>query len=310
MLHRLGKGKNGQSTSESGNVRTASNDPLSGLRNGASNNTSNTSNTSSNISAGGNTGNGVNATRTAIGVAGDAESGEGITRTAGNSASGEGTTGASSANTISGEKPKRNIKGGAGGIARRYTGPAMRKITGLALGAAGGVIGFSAGVAQGDIGKALAGAAGGATAGYYTGQKAVNMAGKGIHTVTHANEAFDGIRDAWNEGAHGTEYAQNAKFDREFKRSDTYRALREKNFSEENIDAILDAGITDKKAMEKILNNSSGDISQAIGYYTLAKQCPDDIYCDDSKLQKYLQSLGLSETDADTMRKNMKAFRS
>ena len=204
---------------------------------------------------------------------------------------------------------RRGLKG-VRAVAGKYTRPVLGKAAGLMLGAAGTMIGFASGVAQGDIGKALTGAAGGAMAGYYGGQKGVNALGNAAHKVTHMNESFEGIADTWREGTLGTEEAGNIKFDREFMRSETYKALQgQPNFSEENVQEMLNAGITDKKAMEKILKNSNGDIRKAIGYYTLAKECPHDVYLDDNKLQKYLEDLGLSQTDATTMRNNMKAFR-
>lgn len=97
---------------------------------------------------------------------------------------------------------------------------------------------------------------------------------------------------------------------REFKSSSDYKALKEKykdNFTDENLSAMLQAGISEGKDMDKVLG--SNNINDAIGYYALAKKCPDDIYYDDEKLQKYLEDLGVNQTDARMMRKNMKEFR-
>ena len=203
-------------------------------------------------------------------------------------------------------KPKRNIGGGV----KSLIGKHYKQVGGAALGAlaggAGAIIGFSAGVAQGDIGAAFAGAMAGGAAGKNLGQGAVNAV---TSMPGNVKNAVNNIGDTWRAGAYGEEYANNVKFDREFRNSSTYKALKENpNFSDESVQSMLDAGITDKGAMEKILN-SGGNVDEAIGYYSLAQKCPDDIYYDDAKLEMYLQDLGLSQTDAKTMRTNMKAFR-
>ena len=207
------------------------------------------------------------------------------------------------------KKINKTLKG-VKALAGRYLRPAFGKTAGVLLGAAGGAIGFASGAAQGDIGKAITGMAAGGTAGYYSGQKMTNAGVRIAHTATHLNEKVENVVDTFNEGAEGADFVKNAKFDREFKRSEAYEKLQNMpNFTEENVDAMLEAGITDAKAMEKILKNSNGNIGEGIGYYTLAKKCPDSVYYDDRKLQRYLEDLGLSQTDAETMRRNMKAYR-
>ena len=203
-------------------------------------------------------------------------------------------------------KPKRNIGGGV----KSLIGKHYKQVGGAALGAlaggAGAIIGFSAGVAQGDIGAAFAGAMAGGAAGKNLGQGAVNAV---TSMPGNVKNAVNNIGDTWRAGAYGEEYANNVKFDREFRNSSTYKALKNNpNFSDASVQAMLEAGITEQGAMEKILNGG-GNVNDAIGYYTLAKKCPDSIYYDDAKLEMYLEDLGLSQTDAKTMRDNMKKYR-
>ena len=211
--------------------------------------------------------------------------------------------------TQSSSKPKRKIGRGIWKVAGRYTRPIVSKGAGLLGGGAGAMVGFAAGVAQGDFSAAATGLLAGGKAGYYTGQKGVN----GIANIKNVRQHVENFTDTWREGAYGEENAQNIKFDREFRKSSAYKELKsqwkdDKNF-DDNIQAMLDAGITEKKAMEKVLKNNNNNIADAIGYYTLAKKCPDSVYYDDNKLQQYLEDLGLSQTDANTMRQNMKKYR-
>ena len=184
-----------------------------------------------------------------------------------------------------------DLIGGATSLLGKY----HRKIGGAALGAflggSGAIIGFSAGVSQGDMGAALGGAVAGGAAGYNLGGRAYN----GVADLPgNVNDTLNEIGDTWNEGAYGEEYANNVRFDREFRRSSTYKALRQKygdNFSDEDVQEMLEAGITDKGAMEKILDNNEGNINEAIAYYTLAKNCPDEIYYDKKMLKQFCKDL-------------------
>lgn len=194
---------------------------------------------------------------------------------------------------------------GVKSLVKKYYKPLAKTALGAGLGATGAMIGFATGVSQGNVSSALQNAfIGGAT-----GQGLGSKLGNGVNVGGIKNKINE-IGDTWNEGAYGSEYAQNVKEIREFKSSSAYKNLKNTygdNFSDENLGAMLQAGITEQKDMEKVLGSNNFD--DAIGYYTLAKKCPDEIYYDDQKLQMYLQDLGLSQTDASTMRKNMRAFR-
>ena len=206
------------------------------------------------------------------------------------------------------QSPERKTLRGFGKIAGKYTRPILSKGAGLLVGGAGAMVGFAAGVAQGDFSAAATGLLAGGKAGYYTGQKGVNA----VANLKNIPEKAHNVADVFREGAYGEEYAQNVKFDREFRRSSAYKELKsqwkdDKNF-DTNIQTMLDAGITDKNTMEKILK-SGGNIEDEIGYYTLAKQCTESVYYDDNKLQQYLQDLGLSQTNATIMRNKMKKYK-
>ena len=167
------------------------------------------------------------------------------------------------------------------------------------------MVGLAAGVAQGDFSAAATGLLAGGKAGYYTGQKGVNA----VASIKNIPDKAHNVADVWREGAYGEEYAQNVKFDREFRKSSAYKELKDNpNFSDSSIQSMLDAGITEKSAMEKILK-SGGNIEDEIGYYTLAQKCPDSVYYDDNKLQQFLQDLGLSQTNATIMRNQMKKYK-
>ena len=219
----------------------------------------------------------------------------------GESATGGGTAGG---NATTG-KSLKTIGKGAMSLVGKYSMPAARATLSAGLGATGAMVGFATGVAQGDVSSALQGALIGGTAGKGVGDRI----GHGID-LSGVRKTMDEIEDTWNEGAYGAEYAQHAKEIREFKEGSTYQSLKGTYgdaFTDEKLSAMLQAGIKDKRDMEKVI--TSQNTSDAIGYYTLAKKCPDSIYYDDDKLQMYLEDLGLSQTDAKTMRKNMREFR-
>ena len=204
-----------------------------------------------------------------------------------------------------------SMLGGAKSLVGKYGLKAAKggaKATlGVGLGATGAMIGFASGVAQGDLSAALKGAAAGGTAGYGLGKGAVNTV-TGI--PSNIANALGNIRDTYEEGAYGAGQAQNMKEIREFKSSSEYKSLKNTfgdKLTDESLGAMLQAGIKDKGDMEKVLK--SGNTGEAIGYYTLAKKCPDSIYYDDTKLQMYLEDLGVNQTDATIMRKKMREFR-
>lgn len=205
---------------------------------------------------------------------------------------------------------KGSITKGAGAVAKRYVKPAAGAIIGAGTGLAGGVLGFAAGASQGDITAALAGAAAGRKAGSNLGHGAVNLGADILNTPQNVKNKLNELEDIFNEGAYGTEYAESIKSIRDFKGSSAYSELKSKygdNLTDDALATMLEAGINNKRDMDKILQGNN--ISDSIGYYTLAKKCPDSIYFDDKKLQDYLEKLGLNETDAKTMRDNMRKFK-
>ena len=72
---------------------------------------------------------------------------------------------------------------------------------------------------------------------------------------------------------------------------------------------MLDSGITQKDDMKKILSNKNDSIEDAIGYYTIAKECPKDIYYDDKMFNEWLHDKGLNEAEAVSMRNKLKEYR-
>ena len=208
--------------------------------------------------------------------------------------------------TVSNNKSNGNgVRGGALALTKKYHKKVGGAVLGAGLGATGAIAGFASGVAQGDVSAALTGAVAGGAAGKGVGQRLAN----GVN-VGKIKSSINNVKNTFNEGAYGTAQAQNMAEMREFKSGSTYKSLKEKygeNLTDDKLSAMLQAGISRPKDMEKVLGSSNVD--DAIGYYTLAQSCPDDIYYDDEKLQIFLEDLELSKTDAETMRKNMKEFR-
>lgn len=204
----------------------------------------------------------------------------------------------------------KTVLKGTMGVGKKYFRKSTETLMGEGLGVAGGIIGFAAGGLTGDISSALAGAATGRKAGKSTGSNVVNFGANILNSPKTIREAINNLQDTYNEGTYGTAYVENAKEMREFKASSEYEALKDKygeNFTDEKLSIMLQAGINEKNDMDKVLQ--SDNISDAIGYYTLAKKCPDSIYYDNDKLQKYLEDLNINETDAKIMRDNMRKFR-
>ena len=211
-------------------------------------------------------------------------------------------------------KPKADILNAGKTILGRYTSPLLRRTAGLFLGGAGAILGVSAGIAQGDMGKAVTGLFVGAKAGNYTGQKAID----GIKKVKDIPEKAHSVADTFREGAYGEEHAQNVKFDREFRKSSGYKTLKRNNpnFSDDKIQKMLDAGITDYKKMDKILKNSAKHprkytMDKAIAYHTLAEKCPDGILYDNKKFIRFCQDkkINISPQDVANLRKNIMDFK-
>ena len=141
---------------------------------------------------------------------------------AGSSQNGGGSTGANS-----GDSSKPNLKGGAKSLLGRYgmsTVKAMGKGTLRTMSTVTGtVLGFAGGVAKGDISEAFKGAAAGGTLGR-------GLANGGINLATNAGKNIknlgNDIKDTWNEGAYGTEYAQDVKMARMYKQTSDYKELK------------------------------------------------------------------------------------
>lgn len=187
---------------------------------------------------------------------------------------------------------------------------AMGKVVG---GAAGLTAGLAAGVSTGDFGKALqygaAGVAGGAAAGG-------GLANFGFNAYDSTVKGIDNLRYGYDEGAYGEEYAQNAKFDREFMRSDECKKLLKNHpGSKENIEAMLRAGITDSSRMDTILKGMSThgtELPRAIAYNQLAKDCSDSIMHDSKKFKEYLGDRGIriaNNRELEDIRKGMVNFK-
>ena len=234
--------------------------------------------------------------------------------TNGNPQQTSGTTDDKEARQIARKRVIRGLKA----LGKRYLRPAVAKTGGVLLGGAGALIGFSAGAAQGDISKALGGVVTGGAAGYYGGQKLVNSGLDAAHTVTHLNERENTIVDTYNEGARGKEYVQNRKFDRAFRASDDYQRLMDENpkTPDEYIQKMLDANITEYKDMDRILKKHKEhprkySIDKAIGYATLAKECPNSILFNDKKFIRYCQDRDIEITpeEAKAVRKVLVEFK-
>ena len=228
-----------------------------------------------------------------------------------------GVSGRTNRKTIN-KKDKIHYFKGIRSLAGKYTGPALSKLGGLALGGAGTLIGFSAGVAQGDIGKALTGAVAGGSAGYYGGQKLVNAGVNAVDRAGNIKDKWNNIEDTFNEGARGKEYVQNARFDRAFRESDDFKRLMKENpnIPDEHIQKMLDAGITEYKDMSKILKKNQEhprkySIDKAIGYNELAKQCPNSVLYTDKKFIKFCQDRDIEITpeEAKAVRKVIIEFK-
>ena len=250
------EGKSSSGGSSSGNVRTATNNPLSGVQ----------------------------------------------------GKSGTSASGGTSQNTTPGNSgTNRSIAGGAKSLVGKYGKPVAGTALGVLTGGAGAMIGFAAGVAQGDVGAALTGAAVGGTAGMNLGKGAVNLPGNIENGVKNG---WNNLKDTYREGAYGAEAAGAIKFDEEFRKGSTYKALQSNpNFSEDSVQAMLDAGITDKKEMTAILD-SGIDVNDAIKYNTVVKNCPNEIYYNDDMLRTFWKTtMGIDEKNAERIRDVLGQFK-
>lgn len=215
-------------------------------------------------------------------------------------------------------KPKRNIKNGVGAVLKKYGRPALRNTARMAVGGTGAMLGLAAGITQGDMSAALAGLTTGWGTGKAVGDRITNFAENAVdRTEKFIERPFGEIKDTAREGMYGSTVAQNMRFDEEFRSSTAYAKLKEsKGFSDDNVQKMLDAGITDSKKMEKILNKTAQhprkySIEKAIGYNTLAEKCPDGILYDNTKFIKYLQDrkINIDPDELESMRKCIIEFK-
>lgn len=209
-------------------------------------------------------------------------------------------------------KPPRKGSG-VGNLVKKqlFTREAAQRNLGAMFGlggkALGMTLGIGTGIATGDFSNALKYGAAGYAAGGAGGKGLVN---KGFNTFDSARNGIDNITYGYNEGAYGTEYAQNKQFDKEFKRSQEYKDMVSKYKNRDDvkgdIQAMLNGGISDAKQMNTILNTLSTNnsyrnttIDEAIGFSKLANQCSDSILHDTSKLKDFLHTRGINPDPAD-----------
>ena len=200
---------------------------------------------------------------------------------------------------------------GIGGLIKNQTftrKAAQRNLAALAgLGgkALGATVGIATGVATGDFSNVFKYGTAGFVAGGAAGKGLVN---KGFNTFDSARSGIDNLRYGYNESAYGTEYAQNELFDRQFKRSKEYKDMvskyKDRPEIKNEIQDMLNAGISDPARMNTILNNlnttkySGMGIDKAIGYNELANQCSDSVLYDDKKLKDFLDKRGINADDS------------
>ena len=140
---------------------------------------------------------------------------------------------------------------GATSLVGKYFWPATKALGSGALRtlstASGAMLGFAGGVAKGDISAALKGAATGGAMGNGLAKGGINIASNLSGKIQSLG---NDIQDTYNEGAYGTEYAQDVKMVREFKRTSDYKNLKEKykdQLSDEKLIEILKATQEKKK---------------------------------------------------------------
>ena len=142
------------------------------------------------------------------------------------------------------------------------------------------------------------------------GQQMYDKIESDIHSPKGVKSGWNNLKDTYREGAYGEEAAGAIKFDEEFRKGSTYKALQSNpNFSEESVQAMLDAGITDKKAMTAILD-SGIDVNDAVKFHTVAENCPNEIYYDDNMLRTFWKrTMGIEEKNAERIRDILGQFK-
>ena len=141
-------------------------------------------------------------------------------------------------------------KGGAKSLAGRYTVPVLKAAGKGPLKtmttAPGAMLGFAGGVAQGDVSAALQGALAGGAIGNGLAQGGIRLAS---NLGGKIQDLGNDIKDTYNEGAYGTEYAQNIKMVREFKQTSDYKELKQMygdQLTDDKLSEILQAAMAEK----------------------------------------------------------------
>ena len=109
------------------------------------------------------------------------------------------------------------------------------------------MLGFAKGVADGDLGGAFSGAMAGGATGAGLGNASVDFAS---NLSGNVKNAFGNFQDTWNEGAYGSEYAQNIRMVREFKQTQEYKDLRKQygdSLTDEKLGQIIAAARKQQK---------------------------------------------------------------
>lgn len=190
------------------------------------------------------------------------------------------------------------------------------KIAGkTAGGVAFGTIGIAAGVTSGNLNTVFQNAIAGGAIGSAVGGRLVGTA---VDATKNMEKTFHSVQDTYREGAYDRETAQNMKFDREFFDSSEGKELL-KQYTQEEVKRCLEAGITEKKKMEKILKVSKkiskakpaerDAVGKAIAYSHLADKCKDDILINDNKFIRYLELNQIPTDNAAEIRAGISEFK-
>lgn len=161
------------------------------------------------------------------------------------------------AKTRSGANTKSvpNIKGGATSLLGKYGLSGAKAIGSGTLRtmatASGAMLGFANGVAKGDVSEALKGAVAGGTLGDGLAKGGINFASNLNGNIK--NLGHD-LQDTYNEGAYGTEYAQNVRRVREFKQTKEYKELKREfgdKLSDDKLSELLKAATDEQNSTGK-----------------------------------------------------------
>ena len=148
-------------------------------------------------------------------------------------------------------RTRPSVRSGAWAVTKKYGGATLKAVTSGALktatAATGAMLGFAGGVTKGDISEALKGAAAGGTAG-------AGLASSGIKFASNIKDNVknleNDIKDTYNEGAYGSEYAENMKMIRAYKQTSDYKELKDlykDQLTDEKLIEILNAAKEEAK---------------------------------------------------------------